>query len=223
MFKIAALVALCVGSASATIVYTATGNETGGNPIHAEAIFSFGSGTLTITLKNLEAGNTTVAQNISDLEFALSVGGTTNYTGSSATTIDCSTGTCIPNATPIATGWGFGTDGGNLIICIICPGSATLTVAQSGQPSHTIIGPSPVAAGSILTGSHNPFLDQVATFTFTNSLFTANTTLSSVIFSFGTAAGDNVPGTFQSPEPLSLLLTGAGLAAVGLLRRRLRS
>ena len=228
MYRIVGLLFLAVALASASTTYSATGMETGLNNIDASATFDFGSGTLVITLTNLESGSTTVAQNISDLEFTTSAGGTTVYGGVSGTTIDCSTGTCVASSTPVTGTWGFGTNGTDQIVCIVRPGTATLTTAASGTPAYTIIGPSPVDAGSIKTSSHNPFYDQTATFTFTNSLFTTATTANNVVFSFGTAAGDNVDGVCMGgicpagtvPEPFSLYLTGGGLALVGLLARR---
>jgi hypothetical protein len=204
--------------ASTTYVATGTANS---ETISAEATFDFSvAGHLTITLTNLESSQD-VGQNISDLEFGL--GGATTFTGSSATTITCSKPNCTPNSTAVSTGWGFGTEGSNLIVCVIC-GSANLSVTNTNGPNYTILGPNPDANnGSIgVSGSHNPFINQTATFTFSNTSFTTSTLPSDVIFSFSTTAGVDVTGVRQTtaPEPFSFLLVGSGLALVGLGRLR---
>jgi hypothetical protein len=220
LFKIAASFVLTMGLSLASTTYTATGTASG-ETISAEATFDFSvAGHLTITLTNLESSQD-VGQNISDLEFGL--GGTTTFTGSSATTITCSKPTCTPNSTVVPTGWGFGTESGNLIVCIIC-GSANLSVTNSNGPNYTILGPNPDANnGSIgVSGSHNPFINQTATFTFSNTSFTTSTLPSEVMFSFGTTAGVEVDSLRQTttPEPFSFLLVGSGLALIGLARLR---
>jgi hypothetical protein len=204
---------------------TGGGTEAGGSPISSTADFVTGAGQLTITLKNLQPGITTVAQNISDLEFILSTGleGSTSMT-SSGQDMTCSGAVCTSGITG-STGWGLGTLNGESIICIVC-GTANMTLAKSGTPSHTIIGPSPVPQGSLDTGSHNPFVNQTATFTILNSSITANSTISDVVFSFGSEAGDDVPGcaagstscggtTSEAPEPFSIFLIGGGLLGIG--------
>jgi hypothetical protein len=103
--------------------------------------------------------------------------------------------------------------------------------AGGAGPKHTILG-APGAGGiySNANGSiagndpHNPFLNQSATFTLNITGVTTNTTVSNVLFSFGTVSGNNVPGGGNNstvPEPVSLSLVGGGLLALGLLRKRL--
>src|SRR5215472_9023400 len=84
----AALGALACGvalqvNASQTFM-TPTGSTTGGQPVDASAVFTTGSGTVTITLNNLEANPTSVVQNLSDLSFTLSNGATSGTLASSS-------------------------------------------------------------------------------------------------------------------------------------------
>jgi len=61
---------------------------------------------------------------------------------------------------------GIRNGGSNDVLCVICPSSGIhFSTPESAGPNHTIVGPDPVDHGSIDTGSHNPFLDQTATFT----------------------------------------------------------
>jgi hypothetical protein len=197
--------------------------ESGGNAVDASATVVTGAGTVTVTLFNLLVNPTTVAQNLSDFDFALS--GTTSLgslASSSGQEITVASNGTATLGSSVATGWAFTSP---------TAGSYLLNVLGTAiGPSHTIIGASGAGgiytnAGGSITGNgpHNPFLNQTATFTLNITGVTADTTVSSAIFSFGTAAGDNVPGGPGSsvPEPVSLSLVGGGLLALGLLRKRL--
>jgi hypothetical protein len=97
-------------------------------------------------------------------------------------------------------------------------------------PAHLIIGP-PGSGGtySSANGSiagnkpHNPFLEQSASFTITGSGITADTTITTATFSFGTTAGTNlVPGVnlvhiSSVPEPSSLILSASGFGLLGVV------
>jgi hypothetical protein len=69
---------------------------------------------------------------------------------------------------------------------------------------------------------HNPFLNQTATFMLDAPGVTDSTTVTSAIFSFGTTAGNDVPGTKTVPEPssLTLLLVAAVVGGMALRFRR---
>jgi hypothetical protein len=92
-----------------------------------------------------------------------------------------------------------------------------------------IIGPPGGATYANANGSiagnkpHNPFLNQSATFTITAPNVTAATTITGVVFSFGTTEGAVlIPGALV-PEPSSLVLGSVGLGlvgSIGLYRRR---
>jgi hypothetical protein len=107
VFAVAALgIGPVLGQANAgTITYvTPSGATINGLPVDAEAVFTTGTDTLTITLTNLEANPTSVAQNLSDLTFTLSGGTITSLSSSSGQEITVnSNGTFSPGST-VSTG-----------------------------------------------------------------------------------------------------------------------
>jgi hypothetical protein len=233
-FLLVALLCMAgLAAQGATLTFnTPAGSSVSDGPVNAAAVFVTADGTLTITLSNLLADPTSVGQNVSDLQFTLSSMTTPTLMSSSADEVPVnSDGTTTAGGTGIDTGWGFGSFGGGLILCVICSGG--VTPPGGIQPAHTMIGPPDgsgvytSANGSIAgNGPHNPFLSQTATFVIADTSITASTTVSDVVFSFGTTFGSDVPGEGGGggggaiPEPVSLILTGCGLAALTILRRR---
>jgi len=214
--------AITAHAGSFTFQTAAGATESGGNPVNASASITTGAGTVTITLFNLLVNPNTVAQNISDFHFSLS--GTTalgSLFSSSGQEINVAANGSATTGNTVATGWAFTSPS---------TGSYLLNVLGTAiGPAHTILG-APGAggtysnAGGSIAGNdpHNPFLNQSATFTLNITGVTAATTVSNVVFSFGTVGGNDVPGGGSSvPEPLSLSLVGGGLLALGLLRKRL--
>src|SRR5262245_40667636 len=212
-----ACLALAIGLDAASITYTTPGGstDTAGDPVSASALFTSSNGTLTIALNNLQPNIKAAGQLLTDLEFTLNVGGTSALLQSSATTVFVNgDGSTSPGSTGSA-GWGFGTNGGHLIVCAIC-GNSTLSTPVSDAPTRGIIGPGPYtnANPSIAgNGPHNPFIDEQAIFTIHDASINSDTLVTSATFSFGTAFGDDVPGQGSSntPEPITCALTGAGL------------
>jgi hypothetical protein len=216
--RLACALALATASLSASQITFSTGSgaSTGGGPVSATAQVTTGANSVTVTLTDLLANPTDVAQLISDFSFTLSDG----FTALNTTSTPIASTLCVgvsPCASTVSS-W-FLTSSGN-----------TITLEALGQPGpELIIGPGPYtnANGSINgNGPHNPFLNGTATFTFAVNGVTADTTASAAIFSFGTALGVTIPGdpTSATPEPgtITMGLIGIGLWGAGTLARRRR-
>src|SRR5215469_12342730 len=207
---LAMLLAAAIGTPAhaGSITYVApSGSTSGGGPVNAEADFTTAAGSITITLKDLQANPTDVAQLLSDVSFTVGNGG--SLTGSAQTGASSQELTVNGNGTfsiganlttVAAVGWVYTTTSS----------TGTLDVLQGpghAGPAHLIIGPpgGPTYAnanGSIAgNGPHNPFLNQFAEFTITAPNITADTTITSATFSFSTTEGIDVPGVTVVPEP----------------------
>ena len=206
-------------SQAATITYiTPAGSTAGGGPVKASATLTTGAGTLSITLTDLEANPTDVAQTISDLDFMLSDGAVTGTLSSSSgqeITVN-GNGTFTLGSTG-STGWGLNDNvsGGLQLDALGFIGPANLII---GPPAGTYSNANGSIAGN---GPHNPFLNQTATFNLSIPGVTALTTITSATFSFGTTAGVNVSGVVATPEPSAVVLVLCGGLALGMFKRRL--
>lgn len=214
-----------------TITYQTSSGATeasDGNAVDAQAIFTTSLNTLTITLNNLEVDQRTVGQNISDLFFTLGSSATSgSITSSGGNLINVNSGGTTSSAgTASSTGWvlsyssstGFHLNG---------LGTAANT------PAYTILGLPGTGgiydnANSSIAGNgpHNPFLDGSASFTLSILGITADTTVTSAIFSFGTTSGDNVTGNrvpnVSVPDGgATAALLGAAIFSMNLFRRKL--
>lgn len=216
-------------NAQTTITFdTPAGATTSGGAVDASATFTISGDTISITLTNLEANPTSVAQALSGLNFTLSTGETSGtLTSSSAQQVTILGNQTFTLGSTAATGWGLNNNvsGGLQLTALGFSGPATLLIGPAGGATYSD------ANGSIAGNNpHNPFLDQTATFTITIAGLSDSATISSATFLFGTDAEntESVPGVPESPtvtpEPTTMLLFGSGLAALGAaLRRRARS
>lgn len=215
---------LAAGSSKASpiLFQTASGAKTSGGPVSASASFALGTGSLDITLNDLLVNPNNVGQLLSGLSFSINGISSGTLTSSSGTLVSVArNGTPTYATAPSTTGWvlqsGFD-------LCDICS-----TGKGAFAPAGLIIGPPSSgvysnAGGSIAGNSaHNPFVSQSATFDLSIAGLTANDTVSSVLFRFGTTYGTQTSmGECTSsgcsstvPEPGALALFAAGLGALG--------
>ena len=196
------------------------------------AIVTIGSGTLTVVLTDTQANPRSVGDLISNFEITLNGGAGSASLGSQAgslVTITSTTGPYVRSPGP-PTNWEASSAG------------SVITLDAFGAPmaQNLIIGPPDGsgnysnANGSLTNGTHSPFIDGVGTFVIDDAAINADTTISSVTFSFGTSLNEiTLPGTACTPgtpncgsgpplvpEPSALALVGSGLVVFGFLWRR---
>jgi hypothetical protein len=218
---------LALTPAHASVVYTASGSPVTGITDSAKATITLGSGTITVTLDELSqyTGQSDVGL-LSGISFVVgpSISSTTlsSYTYSGLASLS-SSGT-VTSATESATHWGTTVSGGSVYLATVGTGAA------GGQPGDLIIGPNSSGNFSSSYGSvaksvtnHLPVVLGEATFVISAPGVTSATTLSDVVFNFGTTSGQTLTGVLtptSAPEPASALVVASGLLGMGLFARR---
>ena len=215
--------ALCVSAppAHATLItFTASSPNLGNNgPVDASATITTLANQIDVTLTDLQAGIHSAGQEISGIIITLTV-------APSSVSIGSSSGTLIdaPSITPVSGSpsahWGVGLSSFTVTLETAGP------FAHSGQPYDLIIGPGPWPSLNPSITNHQPEIQGTGTFDLTAFGVTSATTVSSLQFLFGTGPDGTLTGVVDSPtsipEPASLALFGAGLFALGLIRKRRR-
>jgi hypothetical protein len=231
----AMLLLLCAGMANATVTtstFIADGTSSGGQAVDAKAVITFNNmnDMLTVVLTNLLPNPTSVAQNITDFGFQIQASeGALSCSSNCLSTATTLIGTVAVNPGGSYTvnslnenpGWGvthssagFSLNARSGTNSIIGPwGGGGYTNANSSIAGHTMINQSAEWV-FLLAGLPNNLGQTV--------------TISNLVFSFGTTAGDTLTGidppspdaSIGTPEPLPFDLAGTGLVGIYFLRRR---
>jgi hypothetical protein len=118
--------------------------------------------------------------------------GTPTLASQNGSLIDVTPGAAT--GTPVAgnpTHWGVGTSGGQIVLETAGP------FAVGGKPINMIIGPAPFTNSNASIGNFDPYINQTGTFVINDAAITASTSITGVVFNFGTG-----PDTFITGVPV---------------------
>jgi len=230
------------GSPPGTSVSTSDG------PVLGEADFTLGNGTITVVLKNLQTGMTSQGQALSSISFQLNPGSISSLSSvaGEVVSVASSTGNVTSSGSisvkqgpnTIVYQLGSQTYSGSTLSdshWAVTSSPSGLTALSGMKPNHMILGP---ASGSgtypgVTGGFDNfdPYFQGPVTFVLNTSGVTANTTISNVVFNFGTGANEHtatgtpivpplIVGVPAPPSAFLLGLGGIGLACLLVRSRR---
>ena len=215
----------CAPAMYGTSVYTAAGNLNNGDPINAQAAFTFGAGTLQIVLSNLVIDQHDIGQDLSGISFTL--GG---ISGDTIGLVSSFSGTDRSSITPgMPSGWADSSDSTNHWFLTNSAGNFDLTAPANPAGDYTIVGGpngNDMYTHADTSVDDHMLLAVTATWNFNVPGVTAATAdeIYHVTFFFGTAPNQaHLPGELTDisdvPEPLSFALVGGGLLLIGLRRK----
>ena len=226
-----AMLALSGTTAFGAMYITPTGSTDNNGPVDASATLTAGNGTVTVTLTDLLQNPTSSGQTLSGIEFSVfGATGSATLGGSSGNTSTInSDGTYTTGQFTSPLGhWGADNSVNLSTIGIVGHMPFDLIIGPDSAGGFTGAGKYSAANNGL--SNFNPYVLGTATFTVNVSGVTAGSTISGVIFEFGTnpdTVGGMSIGGIALPEPgaygawacmLALLPCGAGLLRT--LRRR---
>jgi hypothetical protein len=204
---------------------TPSASTAGGQSVDAQADITVTAGHVHIDLTNLQRDPTSDIQTLNGIQFVLSSGQTTG-TGFTSSSLFRQIDGDDPNPIgwhDVGTGpttWNLnGNVGGGLEFTSIGNSGGAPTLIGGPRASDNTYA---AANGSIAgSGPHNPFLAGTASFDLDITGLSADATISSMQFEFGTMSGTNVDGEFtletrtvtSVPEPASVVMMGTAVAA----------
>jgi len=208
-------------AAGTTITFVVpSGTTVNGLPVSGFATVTTGMGQMDIHLVNLQDNPKSVIQGFNGVSFVLPEGlAATGILFGSAEAVNIASDGSYTSLGDISIGWVL--DSSGLMVGMLLPGgSGPAQLLLGGPDSEGIYSD---ANGSIAGNNpHNPFLKEGLDLTLSVPGMTPDTEVLGSTIYFGTASGQGVPLESSAPEPVSLTLSGVGLAGLAFLRLKRR-
>jgi len=179
------------------------------------ACFTVSTNTVSVTLTNTEANIQSLAQTLSDISFSVSGGGAASVTSQNGNLITYTDGSATQTTSNgSGNAWTISGSSGSYTLTGLVGSDKTLIIGPVTSPSTYCIPKCPDGIGN---SQFNPYFNQSATFTLAIAGVSTTSTISNVVFSFGTA-----PETLVGvPIPAAVWLFGSGLVGlIGIARRK---
>jgi PEP-CTERM motif len=214
---------LLLGSAPANAaIFLASASGSGPDgALSASATITTNTNSIVVALSSLINNPTSAGQEVSDISFVLgNTPSALSLTSASGTLIDIAAGGAVtsPPAGTTITHWGVSLTGSTVLL------EAAGPAAPGGQPIDLIIGTGPFTNANASIAVHSPSIEGTGTFTLSALGVTSATSISNVVFSFGTGPDTFLPGTVRAvPEPSTWAMVMLGFFGVGFIAYRKKS